>query len=484
MPRLNNGGFSQIVVIIVLIFGLLAGLFLVRQKQIFSPKAAPAQPEIVKNALVSQSLSPDADGNRVVLKSERFGVYGNPSYQVKYNISSDNFIMEINDTPIEKVRAEAERGLLDKAGDNVPSLCSLDFTIIASHLVNDDGYDAVDKKLAICKLYELNLDAFSADEASFLDRLKELILSILGQQSVLSDQQLVFTEDLPLGSYITLCRNDGTDVAGVWQVEDNPRAARLLHNQPLPRCGAPVPDYLVFTEPVPVGAYLSLCKDKEDSSPEEWVWQVNESGRVTNSPYVQDRCTQAPPIPEPPLKQTFLKLLSVQSHITSSCPAPFGQIKTLSYQTNSNGVVVGHCSPSYGSCPSNSRRAKSIDVTTSGQDIIFPTINGQEVQWSYLAQFSLGANDCEHGVPYCGIGVVFQAVTGSDRWVLHLLHLNPEKLPVSQGNTYSSGQAAGKTVPGVFLHINLGKNIKAPANPPLGSADFDPGWMDPSFMCP
>ena len=479
MPRLNDSGFGQIFIIIVLILGLLAGLFLVRQKQIFTPDAAPSQPNIVRDALINQSSTPDEEGNRVILKSERFGVYGNPSFQVKYDTSSEKFIIEINDTPIEKVRAEVERDLLNKAGKNIAVLCNLDFTIIASHLVKDDGYNATDNKLAICKLYQMNLNELSNRDASFIERIKELILSILGQRTFLSDQKITTTTDLPLGSYISLCRNDGSDAEGVWQIIDNPRVAEFLYNQQSPRCGSPVPNYLVFTESVEVGTYLSLCLPDGESSPKEWVWQINGSGRVADYLYTQDTCT--PPVPKPePLKQVFAKLLSVNSHIISSCPAPFGQIKTPSYQGNS---ATGHCSSSYGSCPANSRRAKSIDVTTSGQNIIFPTINGQEVQWSYLGQFSLGVNDCENGVPYCGIGAFFQAVTGSDRWILHLLHLDPKSITLSGGKTYFSGQTAGKVVPGVYLHINLGKNIKAPSNPPLGAEDFDPGWVDPTFMC-
>jgi len=164
----------------------------------------------------------------------------------------------------------------------------------------------------------------------------------------------------------------------------------------------------------------------------------------------------------------------------ASCPVPGGVIKTPSYQAS---PTTGHCSPSYGSCPAESRRAKSIDVDTRGGNVLFPTIDGQKVDWYYSNRFLLNnSTDCEGGKPDCGIGVIFQAKAGSDLWTLHLVHLDPYKLLFKEQQANVPGETAGKTVSRVYVHINIGKGIK---NPPIeGSQDFDPGWIPPDFMCP
>ena len=167
---------------------------------------------------------------------------------------------------------------------------------------------------------------------------------------------------------------------------------------------------------------------------------------------------------------------------STACPSQGGKIKTPSYQINPS---IGHCSPFYGVCPTNSRRAKAIDVDTRGQDIIFPTILGQKVSWQYLTQFLLNkSGDCELGLSSCGIGVVFQTSVDTDTWVLHLLHLDSNNtLSFKPGLLADSGTVVGKTIPGVFLHVNIGKNIKNPDSPSGGDKDLDPGWIAADFMC-
>lgn len=167
----------------------------------------------------------------------------------------------------------------------------------------------------------------------------------------------------------------------------------------------------------------------------------------------------------------------------ASCPVPGGVIKTPSYSAS---PTTGHCSPAYGSCPAESRRAKSIDVDTRGENVLFPTIDGQEVNWYFLNRFPLGSNDCEGGISDCGIMTVFQAPVGSTKWVLHLLHLdpNPNIISFDTSGPNRSRSIAGKTVSGVYVHINIGKDILNAQYPPRGDLDLDPGWLAPDFMCP
>lgn len=172
-----------------------------------------------------------------------------------------------------------------------------------------------------------------------------------------------------------------------------------------------------------------------------------------------------------------------KSQITAiaSCPVPNGQIKTYSYNGDNS---KGHCSPGYGSCDTNSRRAKAIDVDTKGQDVLFPTINGQSVNWKYITSLPLQPGDCEGGTVICGSFYVFRADVGSDYWILHLLHLDPATLIFSRSDLGNpSGSKVGKTVTALYLHVEIGKNIVNFANPPLGSGDLDSGWIPSDFMC-
>lgn len=176
-----------------------------------------------------------------------------------------------------------------------------------------------------------------------------------------------------------------------------------------------------------------------------------------------------------------IEIITPPAGILASCPVSGGVIKTPSYSVS---PTTGHCSPSYGSCPAESRRAKSIDVDTGGGDVIFPTIDSQEVDWYYLNQFSLNKpTDCEGGRSDCGVGVVFQARLESTMWTLHLLHLDPRTTLFNVAAPNKSGATAGKTVSGVYVHINIGKSIQNAQNPPQGDRDFDPGWIPADFMC-
>lgn len=176
------------------------------------------------------------------------------------------------------------------------------------------------------------------------------------------------------------------------------------------------------------------------------------------------------------------KELNACKAVIASCPVTGGQIKTPSYQAS---PTSGHCSPGYGSCNTSSRRAKAIDVDTQAQDVLFPTINSQSVSWKYITDLLLDKpGDCEGGVANCGRFYVFRADVGSDYWMLHLLHLDPNNLAFNRTDTGNQSRStAGKTVPNVYLHTEIGKNIVNYSNPPLGSQDLDSGWIGADFMC-
>lgn len=290
MPRLNDKGFSQIVVFVILLLGLLAGLYLVKQTQVFKSKATSELPDHAKNTFLAVAQSPvDQYGDRIVFQNAR--------YYVEYQPTFDLFVLVINDTPLESVRAGAEKDLLQLAEYDLQSLCSLHFNILASKFVTDDGYNATDDKLGICKQYQMDLEGSQTpNQQSFIDRVRNSIISALqGRQTFLSDKPIVSSQKFPVGIYISLCRGNNTNSEGVWQTGENPRVADFLYNQEAIRCNEPVPNYLVFTQSVPKGAYLSLCApDSDVSSSRELVWQVNESGRTAEYLYTQDGCTPPP----------------------------------------------------------------------------------------------------------------------------------------------------------------------------------------------
>lgn len=164
-----------------------------------------------------------------------------------------------------------------------------------------------------------------------------------------------------------------------------------------------------------------------------------------------------------------------------SCPIAGGTVSAPSYQAD---PTNGHCSTSYVnagySCDPNSRRAKSIDVTTggpNGSDVLLPTIKGQIVQWIYITAFTISPNDCEEKASDggCGAGLVFQANSGSDTWTLHLLHMGAVNVQI--GSSYPSGSPVGKTAIG-HVHISIGNNVPGdPALVPVGSWDTRSGWI-------
>lgn len=302
---MNQKGVAQLFILLILFVGIIAGLYLVQHPQIFRSRASSNLPNIARGVLLYQAQAPvDKLGNRIIFQSEKQGVSQNPSYYVEYQPPFDLFMLVINNAPIEQVREEAEKDLLQKAGNDLQSLCRLKFNIIAAKEVTDDGYATSDDTLGICKelktqLGNLPSDNFTPSLGNTTQSIKSAITQG-GGNSFLSDKPIVASQNLPNGVYITLCRNDSTDAEGVWQVVQNPQAADFLYNQEVGRCNWPVPNYLVFTQDVPTGAYLSLCTIEGGSEAStESVWQVNSSGRVADFLYTQNGCSQVPPLPQP-----------------------------------------------------------------------------------------------------------------------------------------------------------------------------------------
>lgn len=165
---------------------------------------------------------------------------------------------------------------------------------------------------------------------------------------------------------------------------------------------------------------------------------------------------------------------SIGGGIKASCPIPGGKISTPSYQADPS---KGHCGGSYSFscyCGTNGRRAKAIDITTGGKDVVLPQIGGKDVGW-ILTVKGYPIEGGEGG----GLGYTFKAVSGSDTWYIDMLHLGSTNL--EQGKEYASGTAVAKSVI-LHTHVTIGKNLKEPVL--AGSvSDCDPGWLPSDFIC-
>jgi len=478
--RLGEAGIAQIFIVFILLAVIIAGLYLIKHAQVFKSKAASVQPDAAKNILLANaSASSDNPGNFIVLKSEKEGKNLNPRYLIEYQPILDLFIFTVFDTPVETVRKEAEADLLQRSGNNLQSLCTLHFLLQAPDFVTN-GEKATDNQLAICKELSLQTQSGNPPADNFTPSLNDTFQSIGsaitqdGGKAFLSNKPIVASEDLPQNVYITLCRNNGTNAEGVWQVGRNLQAANITTyaNQENARCNWPIPNYLVFTQDVPVGAYLTLCETEDGSqTPKESFWQIDNSGRVADYRGVKDGCSQAPAvIPE----KISSKLLSFSGG-SSICPVPGGSITTHSYIADN---TKGHCGGGYGytcNCGTNGRRAKAIDVPTQGKQVILPYLPGQSTQWKLITgPYSI--DDSEGG----GYGYTFEATAESNKWYLDLLHMNLSK-NLSLGNQYPPETAIGTTAAD-HVHMIIGKNLSK--KPVAGSAtDCDPNWLASDFMC-
>lgn len=145
----------------------------------------------------------------------------------------------------------------------------------------------------------------------------------------------------------------------------------------------------------------------------------------------------------------------------------------------------GHCGLTYGCYDSNNRkitdptaisnlrRAHSIDVNAPAGEIVkLPFIQGQTLNWTPSGRYG-PLSSTEGG----GYGHFFTATSGSDTWVIHLTHMNPDKIPPPAGRaTYQSGDPVTTVAATGFthLHVNIGRN-------PTG-ADGGRGWLDPESL--
>lgn len=141
----------------------------------------------------------------------------------------------------------------------------------------------------------------------------------------------------------------------------------------------------------------------------------------------------------------------------------------------------GHSGRTYGGyagsieATNNKRRAHSIDVDApAGEKVYLPTIDGQSVQWIYSPALGYGVAEKDGG----GNAHVFIAHIGKDRWILHLVHMDPPPvLPPPDGRSnYQSGDAVTTVAPTKYthLHINIGKNPT--------SYDGGSGWLNPEEL--
>lgn len=163
----------------------------------------------------------------------------------------------------------------------------------------------------------------------------------------------------------------------------------------------------------------------------------------------------------------------VPTDIHTTCPVPQGSISTPSYNANQQ---TGHCSGTYGytcRCGTAGRRAKAVDIPTSGKAVIMPTINDQEANWQLIVGPYIVDNQ-EGG----GVGYTFEATVGADKWYLDMLHLNRG---LSLGQTYPSGTSIGTSVAG-HIHMTMAKNL---AQTPVAgtNTDCDPNWLPSDFVC-
>lgn len=171
----------------------------------------------------------------------------------------------------------------------------------------------------------------------------------------------------------------------------------------------------------------------------------------------------------------------------ASCPVSSSKITWPSYQINPlTSIPTGHCTTDdEGKCPTDcpftGRRAKSIDIDTSGgKNVILPAINGQSVQWKFIQPLCAGAGtypNCSAANGGTGGLYTFEGtVLGqTDKWYLQLVHMTvPSQLILNQ--TYTSGTIAGKTDISI-VHVTMGKNIINPLGSGTTDTDCDPGWI-------
>lgn len=123
----------------------------------------------------------------------------------------------------------------------------------------------------------------------------------------LGNNSMTMSQDFPAGAFLRLCRNDGTNIAGVWQVSgSDQRTASFYADESKSFCEtSPTPTNIFFSqyEGIPSGhAYIRLCvPDKK----ERWFWQIDDDSSYLfaypnpNAPEPDESCGGALPAPLP-----------------------------------------------------------------------------------------------------------------------------------------------------------------------------------------
>ena len=192
MGKLNQKGIIHLAVVLILLAGIAATVYLVNRPETlkFLPKAAgsptttqsvPAagaagkatwKPiwERIRNTfsgrqtptptpfataaerkLLSNAASPiNSNDDRIVLEVLQSGAGSNSRYKVEYQPPFHLFLLVILDTPIDKIRQEAEAALLNQAGGDQKELCKLNIHVTVPAFVTG-GIAETDNKLNICK---------------------------------------------------------------------------------------------------------------------------------------------------------------------------------------------------------------------------------------------------------------------------------------------------------------------------------------------
>lgn len=286
---MRQKGVAQILLMAIVIVGLFVVLYLSQRSQVIKSKASYIDPSFAKNTLMSKAAPPtDEYGDRVLFKSTKLGVDDNPRYELEYQPSNqykptEDYILVINDTPIEQVREEAEKDLLIQSGGNINSLCAMNIKVVSPGLVTG-GDTATDDQLGLCK-QSTGGDTPSAPQDTVTESNTVQFSSL---------QPMVISQDFPSGTLMDVCFSSN-GLEGTWKITNNPSVGTFAssHFVSSSRCTDPLPKNMTFDQQVPSGSFIHLCQ-ADDPSANEWVWQVDSSGLSATFLYSQKGCMPVP----------------------------------------------------------------------------------------------------------------------------------------------------------------------------------------------
>lgn len=112
-------------------------------------KPKPLTVEELKERLLkdAEPIVPDI---LLVLESEKEGAYGNPRFEIEYQKPFDLFLISLLDKPLDEVRKEAEKALLEKAGGELEALCQLNVLVSSPYFVSEEEIVENPEVLEIC----------------------------------------------------------------------------------------------------------------------------------------------------------------------------------------------------------------------------------------------------------------------------------------------------------------------------------------------